>query len=277
VDLDSVASELYGLLPGEFTAARNDWIKRARAAGERDLAREIQQLGRPTTAAWLVNRLARDHDSGLTALIDLGRELREATSNLSGDDLRALTRQRHEVVHALVQHVRQQATREGHRVSEDVAMEVRQTLEASLADRRVADAVLAGRLTRAASYAGFGEPVAPPEPAPRQSEAEVTDLTDRRREAAERELADAQSQLDTAHAEQAAAEQEVERTTRDLDSAQGTVQRLRTELADAERSAAAAGDADRSARERLSAAEEAVADADRARVESAARLDGLRG
>jgi hypothetical protein len=59
VDLDEAAGELYGLPPEEFTAARKEREAAARGDGDRELARAIAGLGKPSTAAWVCNLLVR--------------------------------------------------------------------------------------------------------------------------------------------------------------------------------------------------------------------------
>lgn len=279
MDLDSVTDQLYGLPLGEFTAERNARAKQARAGGDRALAAAIQQLAKPTMSAWLVNQLARELAAELEPLIALGQELREASSELTGDELRALTRQRHQVVHALVQQARRLAAAAGHRVSEDVAAEVRQTLEVSLADPVVADAVLAGRLSRAAEYAGFGfapgagpPPVAQPET--RQA-ADVTDLAAHRRAAAERALAESAQRLQAARAAHEQAEQDSARASEELQAAEQQAEELRVALADAEQRVREAGEADRAARDRLAKAGGDARTAERAHDEAGKDLRGL--
>jgi hypothetical protein len=285
VDIDSVADELYALPPGEFTATRNERAKQARADGDRDLAEQIKQLEKPTTSAWLVNQVARELADHLAPLIDLGRDLREATSNISGEELRTLTRQRHELVHALVQEARKLGSQHGTKVTDSVAAEVQQTLDASLADPTVAEAVLSGRLTRAAEYAGFGEPTGadwartsrrtekkarqPTEPA------KVTDLAARRREAAERQLADAEERLRAAESEQASASAEHDDADSQKQAAEERVERLRAELDDAQAQARDAAHAERTARDRRRRADRALSQAEKARQEAADRLAGL--
>ncbi|MBO0806417.1 MAG: hypothetical protein J2P25_25490, partial [Nocardiopsaceae bacterium] len=55
----AAATELYGADPGAFTARRKELADEARAAGDRDAAKRITALRKPTRAAWAVNRLAR--------------------------------------------------------------------------------------------------------------------------------------------------------------------------------------------------------------------------
>lgn len=156
MDLDGVADELYALEPAEFTAIRTEREKRARADGDKELARQIHQLRKPTVTAWLANLLARERPDSLQPLTELGTQLQEAQETLRGDALRELSRQRHQVVHALVQEARALASGAGTKVTEQVARELEQTLQAMLADPAAADVVLAGRLTTALQHAGFG-------------------------------------------------------------------------------------------------------------------------
>lgn len=281
MDFDAVADELYGLPLGEFTSARNARAKQARAEGERELATAIQALSKPTTAAWLVNQLSRAMADELRPLIDLGRELRDASAGLSGDDLRTLTRQRHEVVHALVQRARRIGGDAGHRVSDDVAGEVQRTLEASLADPEVADAVLAGRMSRAAEYAGFGVPVdagvrqASAERAALRRDADITDLAVRRRGAAERALEEAAQRLEAMQEAQGQAERDRVKAADELESAQQEASELRAALDQAERRTRDAEEADRAARERLEHAETDARAVERAYAEARRALRDL--
>jgi hypothetical protein len=288
VDLDSVAEELYGLPLGDFTSTRNERVKQARADGDRELAGEIQQLAKPTTAAWLVNQLARVRGDELEQLIELGRDLREATSNVSGDELRALTRQRYQVVHALVQQVRRLGAEHETKVSDAVAAEVQQTLDASLAHHGVAEAVLAGRLTQSVEYAGFGEPAGvtwagrPRRAAQRstkekgsRADTKVADLAARRREAAERAVSEAQARLETAQDEHERAVEEHVRAADEQSAADEEVERLRTDLSEAEQAARAAARSERTTRDRLKRAERSMRDAEMARKEADDRLSSL--
>ena len=48
---DVIADELYGLPPDEFVPARDDRVAAAKESGDRDLARALARLRRPTKAA----------------------------------------------------------------------------------------------------------------------------------------------------------------------------------------------------------------------------------
>ncbi len=145
--LDEVADELYGLLPGDFVAARTEAARRARVGGDRALSREIAALGRPSTAAWACNALVREHPAEIAGLVELGDLLREAQAGLAGDQLRALGRQRSRLLAALTRQARVLAARLGHPLSDAVADQVEQTLRTAMADPGAGESLLAGRLT----------------------------------------------------------------------------------------------------------------------------------
>ena len=150
-----MADELYGLSPEDFTAARNARAKQARSEKDRDLADRITSLRKPTMAAWATNQLVREHADEVDVLLELGRELRDVMADIEGDDLRQLTRQRYQLVSALVQQARSLALSRGKRLADDAAQAVRGTLEATLSDDASADAVATGRLTDALEVSGF--------------------------------------------------------------------------------------------------------------------------
>lgn len=113
-------------------------------------------MRKPTVTAWLSNLLARERPDSLRPLAELGAQLQAAQQRLQGSELRELSKQRGRVVYALAREARELAGQHGLRVSEQVARELEQTLEATLADPTIADTVLAGRLTAAVQHAGFG-------------------------------------------------------------------------------------------------------------------------
>lgn len=248
VDLDSVTDELYALDPGEFTAVRTEREKQARADGDKELARQIHQLRRPTVTAWLANLLARERPDSLRPLKDLGQQLQEAQQTLQGEALRQLSRHRHQLVYALVQEARELAAGGGHKVIEQVARELEQTLDASLADPAAADTLLAGRLTTALQHSGFGPPAAGAPSRPARSPARTPskrptvkpqdaddDKAARRQQAAERDVAEAEQALRAAEETQRAAED----TADDLEQRQ---QDLAERIAELQRSLVAAED-----------------------------------
>lgn len=156
MDLSQVADELYGLVPAEFRAVRDERVSQARAAGDRDLAGAIAKLRKPTVSAWLVNQLAREATGELASLVELGEALREAQRTLDGGTLRELSTRRRGQVSALVRQAKQLARARRQTVSAQVEREVAASLDAAVADQDAADAVMAGQLTSALYHVGLG-------------------------------------------------------------------------------------------------------------------------
>jgi len=154
--LDDVAQTLYGLHPDAFVPARDDAVAEARQAGDRDLARAIARLRRPTRAAWLANLLARERPDQLDGLLALAGDLASAQRTLDGNALRALSAQRNRLVTAMAREGGRLAAQAGDSATESVVRDLAGILDAALADPAVADEVRSGRLTRTVSYSGFG-------------------------------------------------------------------------------------------------------------------------
>ncbi|MFD3463363.1 hypothetical protein ACFWVM_26915 [Nocardia fluminea] len=240
--LDDVAGELYTLDPGDFVSTRAERAAQARADGDRDLAKAITALRKPTVAAWTVNLLARHAPREIAALLDLGDALRSAQRQLSGDKLRALGTQRQQVVNAMTKRAAELAAEHDRPASEQVLREVGQTLTAALADPEVADLVRTGVLPTTVTYDGFGpaglvaitggkattpKRASKPRSAPKDTEAE-------RRAQAQQELDDAESGLAAARADRDAAEAAAAQAKSDLDEVETRIDELRAELEHAE-------------------------------------------
>lgn len=157
--LEEIATDLYALTPGDFTAERNRCAKDVRAAGDSALADRIQKLRKPTTAAWLLNALVRQHRDEVDRVLSLGAELRAAQGVLSGDELRALDRTRRQLTHAVTEQARALAREAGHPVSQQVATLVEESLRAAMTDAGAAAALSTGLLTDSFSSTGL-DPVA---------------------------------------------------------------------------------------------------------------------
>lgn len=208
MDLDAAAAQLYALDPADFISRRTELERQARKDGERELARQIHALRKPTMSAWVANLLVRERRESVEPFLQLGDQFRAAQQALAGSELRQLSRQRRQLVAALVQEARELALAAGHRVSDDVATEVEQTLDAGLADPDAASDLLAGHLRTALRHTGFGVPgegdgTAQRPPAPRPS------ARDRRagRDKVAAARRDAEKAAAEAAAEEAAAEQ----------------------------------------------------------------------
>ncbi len=270
MDLESVAGELYALPRDEFTAARNTAAKRARDQGRRELAEQISALRRPSAAAWLANLLAREHPDEVRTLVELGDGLREAQRQLQGEELRRLSAQRHQVVHALTQHAQSLARAAGHPASAAVTRELEYTFTAAVNSAAAAQALAAGCLTAALDpadaaaelFAGPGAQRSRPDPV--DDAGQVSEPDDQLRRDLERfgnEAADAGNARD--EAQRALTEAE-----RAVDDAATALQDLRARVESAEQ-------AEREARRRAQSAQRDFDAADRAAREAKRRVHDL--
>ncbi|MEV7591687.1 hypothetical protein AB0O42_15500 [Streptomyces sp. NPDC089922] len=158
VDVDAVTTELYGLLPEEFTAARDARAAAARRDGDRAAAEALAALRRPTLAVWAANLLARAEEDQARRLLELGEGLREAHRNLAGEELRTLSHQQHVVVAAMAREACRLAGEAGKPVSGSVQHAVEQILRAVLADPATAETWARGVLAEAPPpVVGFAE------------------------------------------------------------------------------------------------------------------------
>lgn len=153
-ELLEVADELYGLALPDFTPARDARVKALKGT---DLAAPVKALRKPSLAAWVVNLLVRRDGEQVGRILEVGASLREAQAAMSGDDLRALTRQRRQVTAAITQQARSLAAESGVKVTPAVADQVEATLTAAMLDERCAQAVRSGLLVTALSTTGVGE------------------------------------------------------------------------------------------------------------------------
>ena len=152
--LTAIAAELYGLLPDEFTAARNERGRAARGE-DRDLAARIQDLKRPSPPAWLVNQLVRHRSAEIDAVLELGAELRAAQDDLDAAQLAQLAKQRRQLVSAVAHDAAELAEELGNPVRGPVLDAVAQTLQAAMSDVAAAAAVRSGRLVRGLEAVGL--------------------------------------------------------------------------------------------------------------------------
>lgn len=284
--LEETADELYELPPEDFVTARDDQVAQARERGERELARAIGRLRRPTRPAWLANLLARHRAEQLDGLIALAAGLAEAQKTLDGASLRKLSVQRNRAVSAMAREAGRLAQEAGSPATDAQLRELQGILEAALARPEVAEEVRAGRLTRTLTYTGFGpdadpgafptppvkkpaETAEPTVPEPEEDQAE-RDRRERERAEQRRALADAEEDAaaaqDRRDADEAARDEARERHA----AARERIAQLSAEIDTARAEERAAGEAERAAataaRESARAATAAAAKVERARA-----------
>lgn len=260
MDLDAEIDRLYAGAPDDFVAQRDALAKQLRADGERDAAKRVKALRRPTVAAWGVNLLARDDPDGIAELLsagaDLARAQRRALSGVRDSGLRDATTRRRDVVRRLADRAvalldEAGASGEAHR--ETIAA----TLEAASASDEAAEPVRQGRLSRELpAPSGFGDVGGLALLSPEPSAADEGPATEGRA------------------AEPSAEEEERRRLEAAVREARETLEARRQAATEAE---AEAADARRRADEAVRAAEEAEDEADRLeRAAAKARRDAER-
>lgn len=290
MDWDAVADELYGLEPGEFTAARDQRAKAARDAGDRQLAEQIRGLRRPTLAAWASNLLVHEQPAEADALLELGEALRQAHQDLDGERLRELSGQQHQVIYALARQAKQLTAQAGRRISEDAVREVQETLHAVLADpdaaRQWAEARLTQPLTAPSGFtaATGATPSAPARTRKEKAAERVTDLDQarNRRQRQQEQLAQARQQAEEAQrelrareADRASAQDQLEHAHHEQEEAQRRIDELGAQLKEAEAEERQARKSEQDARDRVRQADHAERQARRRAEDAAVHVERL--
>ncbi|MCY7396726.1 MAG: hypothetical protein LH468_11375 [Nocardioides sp.] len=229
-DLLQVADELYAGPLADFTPTR-DARARALKKDDPELSAAIRALRKPSLAAWVVNLLVRRETEQVDQVLQVGQALRGAQESMSGEELRALTRQRRQLTAAVTGRARSLAGEEGQRVTQAVADQVEATLTAAMLDAECGRAVRSGLLVTplaatgvdqvdvaaalaAAQALGFEAPSRQAPELPRPGLRVVPDP-----EADEKALASARAALEQA-------ETELEQATGSRDEAAGTLTEL---------------------------------------------------
>ena len=211
MNLENELDRLYGLPPAEFTSARESLAKKLRADGDGAEAARVKTLRKPTAAAAVVNRLARDERMNVRALLTAGERLREAQASLlrggPPDAVHKAANDERKAIAALLRAARKDSP------GDAVLRRVEETLRAAAVDEEARRLLELGRLTRELEPVGFGlagmtiplkprrKKVVPPDPDARKrreeiarAKAELEAARSRAREAA-RELARAEEQV----------------------------------------------------------------------------------
>ena len=150
---DAELDELYAAKPEDFTTLRTKLAGAAKKGGDADAAKRISAARKPTTAAWVVNRLALGDKQVKQRLADLGERLRAAHAEMDGERIRELSTEQRRLVDELARTGFEEAalTDPPAALRDDVTG----TLQAAVADPDVAARL--GRLAKAERWSGFGE------------------------------------------------------------------------------------------------------------------------
>lgn len=141
MNLRDVAADLYGVEPAEFVAAR----AAAAAGADRELAKSIKALRKPTASAAAVNALTRRDPELVDRILQLGDRMRDAFAARDRDAIRDLTRERQRLLQRALRDLGTSAA---------VGREVEETLQAAVVDPVAAAAVRSGMLLRALESTG---------------------------------------------------------------------------------------------------------------------------
>ncbi len=261
--IDRIADELYDLPPARFVAARDAHARAALERGDKELAKEVTALRKPTASAWALNRLARHGAAELAEAVALGDQLRVAQEELRGGALRELGARRRVVLGSLVRLTEDLAADGGVPLGPDAVQQVRSTLTAALADAVLAARIRAGRLVKAVDQSGFG-------PLSETAVPVRDDLAPRREQRRERRLNQARDDITTARADVAAADSAVAEAEAALVEREDHAATLRAELRRAQQAEQEAATRVERAKRKATAARDKLAAAEQ-------RMTELRG
>jgi hypothetical protein len=234
-DLPPAADALYGLPLERFTVERNALAKQLRGEGDRDAAKRVTALRKPSVAAWTINQLVRSRSKDVGLFAQAADALRDAQAALiegrgSPADLRDARAAERAAAERLVELARGLFPA-GREAGQATLERVAATLHAATADEAARSAVLSGRLLTEREPSGFGDlrvelPDAPParatEAEPEEEDGQAADAEAEARlraeaearEAAERErrarIATLKAALEDAVAERVRAEASLE-------------------------------------------------------------------
>lgn len=149
---DEELDSLYEAPPKEFTAERARLAAAAKERGDDAAAKRISATNKPTTAAWVINRLALRHADTRQRLADLGERLRAAHAAMDGGTIRDLSAEQRKLIDELTRKALQAADLA--QPSATVREALTSTLQAAIADPKISERL--GRLTRPEQWSGFG-------------------------------------------------------------------------------------------------------------------------
>lgn len=150
---DDELDELYWVKPEDFTEVRARLAAAAKERRDAAGAKEISASRRPTTAAWVVNRLVLSRSKARQRLTELGERLRQAHAAMDGEQIRELSAQQRKLIGELSGAAFDAA--EMTNPSSTLREDVTGTLQAAIADPEVAARL--GRLAKAEQWSGFGD------------------------------------------------------------------------------------------------------------------------
>jgi hypothetical protein len=157
-DLESELDGLYDLPLEQFTKARNDLAARLRKAHQDEAAATVRALKKPSTVAWVANRLARDQPKLVETLLQRAEDLRDAqqrslAGKSSAGEITEASAAERDAVRALLAAARSALEA---RATSPLLERLSQTLRAAAVDETGRTLLKRGRLTEELQAAGFG-------------------------------------------------------------------------------------------------------------------------
>ncbi len=154
--LEAELDRLYGLPLTEFVGARDELAKQLRGDGRREEAEQVKGLRKPSVAAWLVNRLARERELDVQRLLNAGETLRKAQVEAAAgasEGFAEARRDEQRALERLAEAAREIAGREG--VGQAAVAQATQTLRAASLTDEGRELLKHGRLMEELEPPGF--------------------------------------------------------------------------------------------------------------------------
>jgi hypothetical protein len=145
-DLD----RLYQLPLSEFTAARDQLVKRLRSEGDEERADEVKKLRKPTAGVWLVNQLARERELDVQRLLKAAESLTQSQAKAGAGESSQKFRL---ALEQLARAAREIAEREG--IGASALGKAAETLRAASLSAEGRELLKRGRLTEELEPPGF--------------------------------------------------------------------------------------------------------------------------
>lgn len=230
--------ELFRSPAARFTAARDELARRLAAGGDKEGAKEVKGLRKPTLIAWALNQLSRRHREDLESMIEAGSDLRaaqrKAVSGVKGEFREAMERRRKLV--QMLTHRAVEILLEAGRGPQNAEDEIGRTLEAASSDPDAAEALLQGHLTKPITSATGFESVAGLELVEGEAETVVAE-----RKAQETALKNAERQAEKAEADARRARIRADNLAQQAEDVSRRAEEAEREATDLERAAVEAG------------------------------------
>ncbi len=237
-DVKADVDQLYAVDLSDFTAARNDIVRRLREEGDADRAAEVAALRKPSVPVWVVNQLARNNRRDIDLLLDASHRMRAATAERDSEKAReGLDRARKAEQQAMsaLRNAAERVLANRGGASSTMIDRVLETLQNAARSDDGRELLASGRLTEEIEPAGFTlvEQLTPAAPGGSRTRRETS--------LSKSELVNARAALTEAKAHKRLADQAVQESARRkedaeraLDGAAATLEQAEAEAAEAE-------------------------------------------